>query len=392
MVEGGRDPQRRGICSLSAVAFILFSTELAGRMAVQLMLKEQGAPLFLVSMSTTMCWFGTLVGGVMWGRFADTYRSQWLMLAVVAGATLSIGILAVGIPASAVLVMSFARLFAVSGNTPISMTMISRKSSLKRRGRDLSGLSSSRSIGATLGLLVGGILIGRVGFSGTFIALTAWSSLALVITLLARHAWEQQEKPVAPPRLPPFRTSVHRLLGATVLRQTAIVGTSSLIYVYMQELSIRSDWMGGISGLNPAMQFLGLLLFGQMADRIGRRHVFLLGFLLSVAAPTIYAFASNTALLAIGFIVHGIGFGALYIGSASYIGDVTPSRLQGRMFGLYEASFAVGGVIGPILSGAIATYLGLRPMLWTMAAIAACSAALAYTQATPARKALDDAL
>lgn len=386
MATRGKSLRKTEVLSLSGIAFILFSAELAGRMAVQLMLNEQGAPLLVTSISTTMCWLGALAGGVMWGGLADRYPARWLMLAIGAGATGSIAILTTEIPTSAILTMSFARLLALSGSAPIAMAIISRKSSLERRGRNLSGILASRSIGATVGLMGGGLLIGLIGFRGTFATLAVWSSLALVIVALAGQIWEGK-KPVSPQRIRLLGGPVHRLFWATVLRQMAIVGTSSLIYVYMQELSIRSDWMGGISALNPATQILGLFLCGRLADRLGRRHVFLLGFVLSAIAPMIYAVASSSAHMAAGFVVHGFGFGALYIGSAAYIGDVTPAKMQGRMFGLHEASFAAGGVIGPILSGTIATYIGLRPMLWVMTAVASCAVVLASTQATGTRQA-----
>jgi len=370
---GGRAP-------LSAILFILFSMELAGRMAVQLALDSRGVPLFVVSMSTTMCWVGSLIGGVLWGRLSDKHDARWLLPGVILGATASIGILAMGLPTSAVLSMSFIRLLALSGSMPIAMAMISRGASLGRRGRDLSGLSSSRSIGGVVGLMAGGLLLQSTGFHGTFTVLAAWSSLALVLAILSYRTWGIALARTPARRLPRPRIAVHRLLWATTLRQMAIVGTSSLIFVYMQKLSIRADWMGGISALNPAMQVLAFLLFGRWADRFGRRRIFLFGFVLSSVAPMIYALASNTAHMAIGFLIHGTAFGAQYIGSAAYIGDVTPRGSQGMMFGLYQASFALGGIAGPLLSGAIATHVGLRPMLWAMAAIAILGALLASTQ------------
>jgi len=116
MIAEGRSLREAGVLSLSAIVFVLLSTELAARVTVQLALKEQGISLLVVSMSTTMCWIGSLVGGVAWSRLSDRCHPRWLLPSVIVGATASVGILAVGVPVSAVLIMSFFRLLALSGS------------------------------------------------------------------------------------------------------------------------------------------------------------------------------------------------------------------------------------------------------------------------------------
>lgn len=122
---------------------------------------------------------------------------------------------------------------------------------------------------------------------------------------------------------------------------------------------------------NHALQVPAMLLFGQLTDRLGRKGVFVLGFGLSAVVPMIFGLASSAWGMAARFFVLGIAFSALYVGSTAHIGDRVPTERQGAMLGLYESSRGLGGVVGPLIAGAIAPVLGFRTMFFVMAGISA---------------------
>jgi len=391
MPTGGDTPRTYHVVPLSMIILILFSAEWAVRMAVQLLLREQGASLLIVSMSSTMCWIGALLGGVVWGRLADLRHARPLMHIVTAGTAASIGSLALLSSAAGALTLSFIRNLVVSGSNPIILALISRNDVKARRERDLPTAVASRSLGGVVGLIGVGFLLGRLGSHRTFVSLAAWSLIALgLVTLGIKQRinhWEgSATQGGSPPTAATRRPPMYRLLLATVLRQMAISGTGSLIYIYMGTLSISPGWMGVTSALCPGIQVISLLCLGRLANRLGRRAMFLLGFALSAAAPAIYALASSAPEMAVGFVVSGIGFGSMYLGTALYVGDVTPMQRHGQMFGLYEASLALGGALGPVISGSIADVVGLRNMLWVMAGLGALSVISALSQNTTGSK------
>jgi MFS family permease len=106
--------------------------------------------------------------------------------------------------------------------------------------------------------------------------------------------------------------------------------------------------------------FFGALAFGQVADRVGRKGMFLVDIILFVVFSAASAVAWNPAsLIAFRFIL-GIGIGADYPIGVSYIAECVPTRLRGRLLVGAFAFQALGSLLGVLVGLAI---LKLDPTL-----------------------------
>jgi MFS family permease len=106
--------------------------------------------------------------------------------------------------------------------------------------------------------------------------------------------------------------------------------------------------------------FFGALVFGQVADNIGRKGMFLVDIILFVVFSAASAAAWNPAsLIAFRFIL-GIGIGADYPIGVSYIAECVPTRLRGRLLVGAFAFQALGSLLGVLVGLAI---LKLDPSL-----------------------------
>jgi putative MFS transporter len=86
--------------------------------------------------------------------------------------------------------------------------------------------------------------------------------------------------------------------------------------------------------------FFGAVLFGRLADRIGRRKAFLFGLSWFSAFSLAGAFAPSPALLVLARFLAGVGIGAVYPVADSYLADVLPKEHRGRMASYaYTCSF-----------------------------------------------------
>jgi MFS family permease len=257
-----------------------------------------------------------------------------------------------------------------AGVGTVSIAVVSAASVVERRAKNVSYISSARSFGFAVGSILAGIVLAQCGFRPSFIIFAALPVVAFgsVWLLPNENPVERQEKVGAWKAI--FASGLFDLYLATALRQMAIFGTFALLYVYMESIGISISLMGVVGASNTATQVLAILVFGWLADRIGRRRIFMVGFFMSSMTPLFFVFASNIYGVICGYVSLGLSFSSMYVGSTAYIGDRVPHERHGQMLGLYETSRGLGGLFGPVLAGAITPVIGFKGMFWVMSGIA----------------------
>lgn len=97
----------------------------------------------------------------------------------------------------------------------------------------------------------------------------------------------------------------------------------------------------------------------KLADRFGRKRIYLLDITLFGLGSAIVAAAPNFDILLVGRILQGMAAAGIFPVAASVIGAVIPVDRRGRAFGLLGSVFGIAFIIGPILAGLMLT-LGWR--------------------------------
>ncbi|MDC4716572.1 TCR/Tet family MFS transporter [Acinetobacter baumannii] len=117
-------------------------------------------------------------------------------------------------------------------------------------------------------------------------------------------------------------------------------------------------YMGILASLYAAMQFIFSPLLGALSDRWGRRPVLLISLAGSAVNYLFLTFSHSLILLLIGRIIAGITSANMAVAS-TYIVDVSQENNRAKYFGLINAMFGAGFIIGPVLGGFLSEY-GLR--------------------------------
>jgi EmrB/QacA subfamily drug resistance transporter len=114
-----------------------------------------------------------------------------------------------------------------------------------------------------------------------------------------------------------------------------------------------------------------LLLGGKLADRLGRRKVFLLGAVLFAVASLLGGLAGNLGLLIVARLVQGLG-GALMSPAALSLLTVVfaEGTERNRALGIWAAITAGGAAVGLILGGVLTEYASWRWVLFVNVPIA----------------------
>ena len=119
---------------------------------------------------------------------------------------------------------------------------------------------------------------------------------------------------------------------------------------------ITLDWnlgTGQLALLNATMlgaAFLGALVFGRVADLIGRKRVYwLVAAIMAVAALGSALAPSFWVLIGFRFLL-GFGVGGDYPVSAVLMSEYANSRDRGRLVGLVFSTQALGLIVGPLIA------------------------------------------
>ncbi|UXN68881.1 TCR/Tet family MFS transporter [Devosia neptuniae] len=113
-----------------------------------------------------------------------------------------------------------------------------------------------------------------------------------------------------------------------------------------------APYIGIMTALYAIMQFICAPVLGSLSDRLGRRPVLLISIAGAAVNYLFLAFAPSLWLLLIGRAIAGLTSANISVAMA-YITDISPEDKRARRFGLFNAMFGIGFIIGPVLGGAL---------------------------------------
>ena len=103
-----------------------------------------------------------------------------------------------------------------------------------------------------------------------------------------------------------------------------------------------------------------LLTAGSVADLVGRRLVFAVGIVVFTVGSALCGVAADPTFLALSRAFQGIGGAIMFATSLALLADAFPPRERGVAFGVFGAVTGVAVAVGPVLGGALTSWLSWR--------------------------------
>lgn len=129
------------------------------------------------------------------------------------------------------------------------------------------------------------------------------------------------------------------------------VGMLSFIIAALSvEWNLTAQEMGWIGSIQSIGMAVGALVFGLMADRIGRKNVFIITLLLFSIGSGISAFATSLAFFLVLRFLIGMGLGGELPVASTLVSESVPAEKRGRIVVLLESFWAVGWLIAAVIS------------------------------------------
>jgi MFS family permease len=133
--------------------------------------------------------------------------------------------------------------------------------------------------------------------------------------------------------------------------EVTIVGTiSSRLTEDGSGISISEGQIGQAAAIYVAGACIGALFFGWLADRLGRKKLFLITLAVYLAATVATAFSGSFLVFAICRFFTGAGIGGEYAAINSAIDELIPARVRGTVDLIINGSFWLGTAAGAALS------------------------------------------
>jgi DHA1 family tetracycline resistance protein-like MFS transporter len=134
--------------------------------------------------------------------------------------------------------------------------------------------------------------------------------------------------------------------------------------------------IGIMIALYAVMQFIFAPVLGALSDNTGRRPVLLISLAGAAINYVVMAFAPQLWMLLLGRAIAGLTSANMSVATA-YMTDISPEDQRARRFGLFNAMFGAGFIVGPVLGGFLGDYWLRLPFI-AAAALNACNLLLAF--------------
>jgi predicted MFS family arabinose efflux permease len=132
---------------------------------------------------------------------------------------------------------------------------------------------------------------------------------------------------------------------------------------------------------------LGLLIFGPLSDRYGRKVVLVPGMVALAIATAALSLASSMTMVGVLRAVQGLLAASFAAVTLAYVGEALPRRWRSTGIGAVATAFLVAGIAGQVYAQAVADALGWRWVFGLAApAFALAAVGLGTILAEPARR------
>ncbi len=348
---------------------ILFLTNFSASSAglfIPILIKTFSGTDFDVGLTAFFTGTAVFISSYIFGRSADIYgRRIFLVLGLAACSFAFI----LQIFATTVFTLMLARAFVgfCAGIFPSALTAYVVEA---RKG--IGKFTSFGSLGFSLGSIIAGIIASYFQIWHIFLLGSILYLVSLLIALTFHDIKRISFKiPLFPRKIIKQNMPVY---AGVFIRHTGACAVWTIYPLYLETIGATNFWIGVIYAVNAFSQFCFMLLLDKWKSNL----LIVLGIFCSGITFIGFVLSWHFYIILVFQVLLGFSWACLYVGSLKFITDRTEEK--STSVGLLFSTTSLSGILGPILGGTIAYFVGYRAVVCF--AVVMCFTALCVFRAT----------
>ena len=139
---------------------------------------------------------------------------------------------------------------------------------------------------------------------------------------------------------------------------------SLVLALLMRDLGMSKTVGGSLGTLTLLASGIGGVLFGFLADRIGRKHALMASIVTYSVCSFASGLATSVAMLAAARFVLGLGMGGEWNTGATLVAESWPTEFRAKAISIVQSSWALGFAAAALVAGPVARYYGWRAVFF----------------------------
>lgn len=363
-------------------------------------IKEFGMSFAEAGLVATYTLIGAVIGGYIFGIMADYIGRVKVFAGTIILFSIFTGLCAIATSLTELNVYRFLSGLGLGGEFGIGMTLVAETWPAAKRARASAGVAIGWQLGVVLAAVLAALVVPQFGWRGLFLIgvlpalFAAWSRRGIpepdlwvnrkvmketihkklvageVLSEVEQEFWNKANKFPLMQLFSGKRKSIttFALIVMTSVQNFGYYGIMIwLPTILMQKhnltLNKTTTWMI----VTVLGMMLGIYLFGQFADRVGRKPAYITFYICSAAAVWLYSSLEDPIFLLIGGAILGFFCNGMMAGYGALLSEhyTTDARSTAQNF-IFNSGRAVGG-FAPVIIGMLATKYTLNGALVILA-------------------------
>jgi len=139
---------------------------------------------------------------------------------------------------------------------------------------------------------------------------------------------------------------------------------SLVLAMLMRDLGMSKTTAGSLGTLTLLASGIGGVLFGFLADRIGRKQALMASILTYSVCSFASGLATSIAMLAVARFVLGLGMGGEWNTGATLVAESWPTEFRAKAISIVQSSWALGFAAAALVAGPVSRYYGWRAVFF----------------------------